>query len=89
MDFLEGFHFPQHFQLYRLRRADSDYFLWNASLGKKFLKNNAAELKIEAFDLLKQNRAFSHRVGSNYYEYVNGNVLEPYFMLTFTYDLRL
>lgn len=90
--FWKGFTFRSTFSYIGydgLEMADSDYFLWNASLGKKFLKNNAAELKIEAFDLLKQNRAFSHRVGSNYYEYVNGNVLEPYFMLTFTYDLRL
>lgn len=65
-----------------------DYFLWNVSLGKKFLKNNAAEIKLEAFDVLKQNQAFTHRTGSNYYDYVSSNVLNPYVMLSFTYTIR-
>ena len=61
-----------------LDTGTEDYFLWNLSLGKKFLKNNAAEIKIEAFDVLKQNQAFTHRTGSNYYDYVSSNVLQPY-----------
>ncbi|HJH65709.1 MAG TPA: outer membrane beta-barrel protein [Bacteroides mediterraneensis] len=65
-----------------------DYFLWNLSLGKKFLKNNAAEIRIEAFDVLKQNQAFTHRTGSNYYDYVNCNVLQPYAMISFVYTIR-
>ena len=65
-----------------------DYFLWNLSLGKKFLKNNAAEIRIEAFDVLKQNQAFTHRTGSNYYDYVNSNVLQPYAMISFVYTIR-
>lgn len=65
-----------------------DYFLWNLSLSKKFLKNNAAEIRIEAFDVLKQNQAFTHRTGSNYYDYVNSNVLQPYAMISFVYTIR-
>lgn len=65
-----------------------DYFLWNLSLGKKFLKSKAAEIKLEAFDVLKQNQAFTHRTGSNYYDYVSSNVLKPYMMLSFTYTIR-
>ena len=71
-----------------LDTGNEDYFLWNVSLGKKFLKNNAAEIKIEAFDILKQNQAFTHSVGSNYYDYVNSNVLKPYAMLSFVYTIR-
>ena len=65
-----------------------DYFLWNLSLGKKFLKNNAAEIRIEAFDVLQQNQAFTHSTGSNYYDYVSSNVLKPYVMLSFVYTIR-
>lgn len=65
-----------------------DYFLWNLSLGKKFLKNKAAEIRLEAYDVLNQNQAFTHHTGSNYYEYVSGNVLQPYMMLSFTYTIR-
>lgn len=71
-----------------LDEGDSDYFLWNASIGKKFLKNNQAEIRLEACDLLNQNRAFSHQIGSNYYDYINYNVLKPYLMLSFTYTIR-
>lgn len=65
-----------------------NYYLWNVSLGKKFLEGNAAEVKIEAFDILQQNKAFSRNVGSNYYEYVTNNVLQPYIMLSFVYTIR-
>lgn len=68
--------------------GNEDYFLWNVSLGKKFLKNNAAEIKVEAFDILKQNQAFTHSTGSNYYDYINSNVLKPYAMVSFVYTIR-
>ena len=71
-----------------LDTGNEDYFLWNVSLGKKFLKNNAAEIKIEAFDILKQNQAFTHSTGSNYYDYINSNVLKPYAMVSFVYTIR-
>ena len=71
-----------------LDTGNEDYFLWNVSLGKKFLKNNAAEIKVEAFDILKQNQAFTHSTGSNYYDYINSNVLKPYAMVSFVYTIR-
>lgn len=71
-----------------LSTGNEDYFLWNVSLGKKFLKNNVAEVKIEAFDILKQNQAFTHSTGSNYYDYINSNVLKPYAMVSFVYTIR-
>lgn len=33
-------------------------------------------------------KAFTHRTGSNYYDYVNSNVLQPYAMVTFVYTIR-
>ena len=71
-----------------LDTGNEDYFLWNVSLGKKFLKNNAAEIKVEAFDILKQNQAFTHSTGSNYYDYINSNVLKSYAMVSFVYTIR-
>ncbi|MFI3289580.1 MAG: outer membrane beta-barrel protein [Rikenellaceae bacterium] len=67
---------------------DPNYYLWGASLGKKFLKNRSLEAKIEATDLLNQNRSFKRSVGSNYYDYVNSNVLEGYIMATLVYTFR-
>ncbi len=67
---------------------DLNYYLWNASVGKKFMKNDAAEIKLEVLDILQQNQAFSRTVGSNYYQYTTSNVLQPYVMLSFVYTLK-
>lgn len=65
-----------------------DYFLWNASLGKKFLKNNAAEIRLDVYDILGQSQSFRQSVGSNYYDYLTANVLQPYAMVSFVYTIR-
>ncbi|HMJ46483.1 MAG TPA: outer membrane beta-barrel protein [Ferruginibacter sp.] len=67
---------------------NQSYWLWNAGIGKKFLKNNAGELKLSVFDLLKQNTSISRTVESNYIEDVQNQVLTQYFMLTFSYKLK-
>ena len=36
---------------------NQSFWLWNAAIGKKFLKNKAGELKLSVFDLLKQNQS--------------------------------
>lgn len=64
------------------------YVLWNAGLGKKFLKNQAGELKLSVFDLLKQNQSITRTVDPSYIEDVHNQVLQQYFMLTFTYKLK-
>jgi hypothetical protein len=67
---------------------NQSYFLWNMSVGKKFLKNQKGELKASVFDLLKQNRSINRSVTETYIEDVQNQVLQQYFMLTFTYNLR-
>ncbi|MFI3259710.1 MAG: outer membrane beta-barrel protein [Rikenellaceae bacterium] len=67
---------------------DPDYYMLSASIGKKFLKNNAGEIKIEASDILKENRSFSRSVGSSYIQYRTSNVLNPFYMITFKYTFR-
>ena len=67
---------------------NQSYWLWNAAIGKKFLKNNAGELKLSAFDLLKQNQSITRTVNNFYIEDVQTKVLQQYFMLTFTYSLK-
>ena len=67
---------------------DQNYFLLNVNVGKKFLKSRKAELKAGVFDLLKQNRSIVRNVTDNYVEDVRSQVLQRYFMLTFTYNLR-
>lgn len=67
---------------------NQSYWLWNAAIGKKFLKNQAGELKLSVFDLLKQNQSITRTVDPTYIEDVRNQVLQQYFMLTFTYKLK-
>ena len=67
---------------------NQNFTLWNASLGKKFLKNNAGELKLTVFDILNQNNSVSRTVGETYVQDNTNRVLTQYGMLTFTYTLR-
>ncbi|MFC4263158.1 outer membrane beta-barrel protein [Ferruginibacter yonginensis] len=64
------------------------YSLWNAAIGKKFLKNKVGELKLSAFDLLKQNQSITRTVDARYIEDAQSVVLQQYFLLTFTYNLK-
>ena len=67
---------------------NTNYWLWNIAIGQKFLKNQAGELKLSVFDLLKQNRSISRNVTESYIQDVQNQVLQQYFMLTFTYKLK-
>ncbi|MFZ1784328.1 MAG: TonB-dependent receptor [Ferruginibacter sp.] len=67
---------------------NQSYWLWNAGIGKKFLKKQAGELKLTVFDLLKQNQSIQRIVGDNNIQDIQNQVLQQYFMLTFTYSLK-
>jgi len=67
---------------------DQTVFLWNASLGYKFLKDESLELKATVFDILGQNNSVSRTVTETYVEDLTSNVLQRYFMVTLTYNLR-
>ena len=77
-------------QMYRglTSEFNQDYWLWNMAVGKKFLKDQKGEVKLSVFDLLKQNQAISRTATETYIEDVQNDVLQQYFMLTFTYKLR-
>ncbi|PBQ34009.1 hypothetical protein CNR22_20245 [Sphingobacteriaceae bacterium] len=64
------------------------YFLWNAYIGYKFLKNNALEAKISVFDILNQNRSISRTVTGAYTEDNYTSVLRRYGMVTLTYTIK-
>ena len=78
------------YQNYKLENAKgTEYTLWNAAVGKKFLAKRQAELKLSVFDLLKQNNSFSQTLNKlSLIETTTTRVLQQYFMLTFTYSLK-
>ena len=67
---------------------NTNYWLWNIAIGQKFLKKQAGELKLSVFDLLKQNKSITRNVTASYIQDVQNQVLQQYFMLTFTYKLK-
>lgn len=67
---------------------DQRYTLWNAAIGKKFGKKKVAELKLSVFDLLKENQSINRTVTGTEITDSQSEVLQQYFMLTFTYNLK-
>lgn len=67
---------------------NQEYFLWNAYIGYKFLKNKQLEAKISMFDILNQNRNISRTVTGSYTEDNNTTVLRRYLMFTLTYTIK-
>lgn len=62
--------------------------LWNASLAKGFMKNKRAEFKLSVYDLLNKNVGITRSVNQNYIIDQKYNVLNRYFLLSFTYSLH-
>jgi len=67
---------------------DDSFLLGIMSIGKKFLKNNRAEVGLSVFDLFNQNQAISRTVDNTFIQSTASNVLQRYFMVNFKYDLR-
>ena len=62
--------------------------LWNAGLAKLFGKKKEMELRFTVFDLLNNNKNITRTVEQNFVEDVRTEVLNRYFLLSFTYNLR-
>ena len=61
--------------------------LLSLGIGKRFW-NDDAEIKVSVYDALNQNQSISRNVAANYIEDTKTNVLQRYFLLNFTYNLR-
>ncbi len=62
--------------------------LFNPSIAKQFLKNNAGELRLSVYDFFNQNVSVTRTITGNTIQDQRNNVLTRYAMLTFTYNLR-
>lgn len=67
---------------------NQNFFLWNASVAKELFKNKKGELRFSVNDILKQNVSINRTVQQNYIEDTRANVLQRFFMVTFTYKLN-
>jgi hypothetical protein len=76
-------------RFYGLSNGFNRYFtLWNASIGKSFLKDNTLEIKLLAFDILKQNQGINRDITAQYIEDESAKNLTQYFLLQATYHLN-
>ena len=62
--------------------------LWNAAIGYKFLNNKQAEFRFSVYDLLNQNNSVSRTNTDSYIQDSQTNVLNRYYMLSFTYNFK-
>lgn len=67
---------------------NTNFALWNAAVGYKFLKNRAAELRLQVFDILGVNNSISRTITETYVQDSRVDVLDRYFMLQFTYKFN-
>lgn len=67
---------------------NDQYTLWNLNLGKKVFKKKNGEIKLSCYDILDENKSLNRSVTDLYIEDSDTQVLQQYFMLSFTYNLR-
>jgi hypothetical protein len=70
------------------RSYNQHYFVWNASLGKKFLKAQAAEVRIGFYDILDQNNNISRTVTASSITDTRTNAFQRYFLILLRYTLK-
>lgn len=67
---------------------NTNFSLINMSLGKKVFKNQRGEVSLMVYDLLNQNANVRRTISDTFIEDIQTNVLQQYFMLSFTYNIR-
>ena len=71
----------------RAEGYNTNVALWNASFSKQFMKYNRGEFKLRVYDILNDNIAINRTSNNNYIEDSRTNILQRFFMLSFTYSL--
>lgn len=64
-----------------------DEWVWNMSFGKKFLRGNKAEIKLQAYDVLGTRSGYKRSVSDSYVRTAYTNFMPRYFLLTFSYKI--
>jgi hypothetical protein len=63
-------------------------FRWNAAVNFLFLKGDKGQFKLSVYDVLNQNISVYRTVRENYIQDNQTTILQRYFLLTFTYNIR-
>jgi hypothetical protein len=90
--FLHRFDFTTEFTYSRFQNARTNFDqaipILNFALSRSLLKNDRAELKLSAINVLNRNVGTTQLATLNYVEQVNRNTLGSYYMLSFSYRLK-
>jgi hypothetical protein len=62
--------------------------IWNAGLAKQLFKNKKGEIRLQVFDILKQNVGISRNTSNNYIQDISYKVLSRYWLVSFTYNIN-
>lgn len=65
---------------------NNNVIVWNGYIGRKFLKNDKAMIRLEAFDILDQNKGFNRFQSANIIRENTYETLRRYFMLAFVWN---
>jgi hypothetical protein len=69
----------------RIEGYNVNSFILNASISKNLFSHKQGQLKLQAFDLLKQNVGIRRNVQDTYIEDIRTKVLEQCFLISFSY----
>ncbi|MEJ6981765.1 TonB-dependent receptor [Pedobacter sp. P351] len=67
---------------------DVDYFIWNSSLSKKFLKDESLKLSLSGNDLLNQNIGFRRNAYGNSISQNSYTTIKRYYLVSLLWDFN-
>lgn len=70
------------------KTQNNNYFIWDMGVAYKFLKNNAAEIRLSVNDIFNQNTNINIALDASYTQDTYTTVLQRYYMATFTYKIN-
>lgn len=67
---------------------NQDVMIFNAFVSKAVLRNNKGLIKLQGIDLFNRNKSLKRTIGESYIEDTHTEVLQRFFMLSFSYFLK-
>jgi hypothetical protein len=67
---------------------NSSPFVWNAGVASRVFKNQRGLLRLQVFDILHQNTGFTRNTSQNYIDDMSYQLLNRYWLLSFTYSIN-
>jgi len=87
-DFLTGYTLDYSINSGRSAGYNQDIIMLNAYISKAILRRKQGLIKLQGFDLLKQNVSINRNIGGSYIEDVRTKVLRRFFLVGFSYFLK-